>query len=87
MKWIAIAVAAAWLLSPARPIFADDKPAGDASNCRALQMLADARPYIDCIDAAREEAIAALIAGTHPAPFRARSSAVCPMTLTWTPAR
>ncbi len=66
MKWIAIAVAAAWLLSPARPIFADDQPAGDASNCRPLALLADARPYIECIDAARDEAIAALIAGTHP---------------------
>ena len=66
MKWIAIVAVAAWLLSPARPSFAADETPGDASHCRALQMLDDARPYIECIDAAREEAIAALIAGTHP---------------------
>lgn len=80
MKWIAIVSVAAWLLSPARPAFAATGQPGDASHCRALQMLDDARPYIDCIDAARDRAIAALAAGTHPDAPPTRTSADGPIS-------
>lgn len=80
MKWIAIVSVAAWLLSPARPAFAATGQPGDASHCRALLMLDDARPYIDCIDAARDRAIAALAAGTHPDAPPTRTSADGPIS-------
>lgn len=54
------------LLLASSAVQADDKPPGDASHCLPLALLDDARNYSDCIDAARQEAISALTAGTHP---------------------
>ena len=66
MKRWATATSLAFLMLLASSAVMADKPIGDASHCNAVDDPQDARAYIECIDAARQEAIDALGNKRHP---------------------
>ncbi len=70
MRYATVTVLACLLLLlAASAVMADDAPVGDASQCEPVTSYGAASgvlEYVKCIDAARDAAIAALRAGTHP---------------------